>query len=249
MMHNANPRKIHLRDPEGGLCPKPFVIVILSAFLLFPALTTFHVPAWAEVSSNHVLSLARQMRSSFQAIDNYSCEVENIYFFGGFEEKRYHLKFYFKRKDLYRMDFVHPFEGMTIFYRGRDQDFTVRPVRAVSAFTLLFSITNPLFTSPSGQRLDQTSIEHFLDFLFKNLRAVKQGNPEWKEDDDRIVFWFWGMDYIEERLPEKYLITISKKFWLPLRFERYDIKGIPQEITVFSSYRINESLSEEFFTP
>ncbi len=249
MMPNVNLRKKHPPDPVGGLFPGPYLIIILSALIILLGLTTFPVTLWAEVSSNRVLSLARQMRSFFQTIDNYSCDVENIYFFGGFEEKRYHLKYYFKRKDLYRMDFVHPFEGMTIFYRGGDHDFSVRPIQAVSAFTLRFSITHPLFKSPSGQRLDQTSIEHFLDFLFKNLRAVKQGNPEWREYDDQITFWFWGMDYIEGRLPEKYLITISKKFWLPLRFERYDINGITQEITLFSDYRINEFLKEDFFTP
>jgi hypothetical protein len=147
------------------------------------------------------------------------------------------------------MDFIHPFEGMTIFYRVGDKDFTVRPIRAVSAITFRLSITNPLFKSPSGQRLDQASIDHFLDFLFKNLRTVTQGNPGWKEDDEKVLFWFWGMDYIKGRLQEKYLIAISKKFWLPLRFERYDLNGIPQEITVFTNYRINEPVGEEFFKP
>lgn len=249
MVHRPIPKRKQPPVPGGSARSKSFIIVLTWILITLTAPSPFLTEARAEVSSNPVLSLARQMRSTFQAVDNYSCEVENIYFSGGLEDKRYHLHFHFKRGDFFRMDFVHPFEGMTLFYRGGDRDFTVRPIRAVTAITFRISVTNPLFTSPSGQRLDQTSIEYFLDFLFRNLRAVKQGNPEWKENEEQIVFWFWGMDYIEGRSPEKYRITISKKFWLPLRFERYDLKGMPQEFTVFTAYRINEPLGEEFFNP
>jgi outer membrane lipoprotein-sorting protein len=249
MIHRPIPTGKHPSPPGGGTRSKSFFTVLPFLLIALAAPSTVSTEARAEVSSNTVLSTARQMRSSFQAIDNYSCEVENIYFFGGVEEKRYHLRFHFKSRDLIRMDFIHPFEGMTIFYQVGDKDFTVRPIPAVSAITFRFSVSNPLFKSPSGQRLDQTSIDHFLDFLFKNLRTVKQGDPLWKENAERVVFWFWGKDYIEGQLHEKYQITISKKFWLPLRFERYDLNGVPQEITVFSDYRINEPVGGDFFKP
>ncbi len=249
MVHRPIPTRKHPSVPEGSIQTKSFIVVLTWILIALTSPSPVLTEARSADSTNPVLSLARKMRSSFQAVDNYSCEVENIYFFGGLEDRRYHLNFHFKRGDFFRMDFVHPFEGMTLFYRGGEKDFTVRPVRAAPAITLRLPVANPLFTSPSGQRLDQTSIEYFLDFLFRNLRAVKQGNPEWKESEEQIVFWFWGMDYIEERSPEKYLVTISKKFWLPLRFERYDLRGVPQEFTVFSAYRINEPLGGEFFKP
>jgi len=98
------------------------------------------------------------------------------------------------------MDFIHPFEGMTIFYQVGDKDFTVRPIPAVSAITFRFSVSNPLFKSPRGSGSTRRASTISLDFLFKNLRTVKQGDPLWKEDAERVVFWFWGKDYIEGQL-------------------------------------------------
>ena len=64
-----------------------------------------------------------------------------------------------------------------------------------------------------------------------------------------MKFLFWAKDYIEEKSPEKYRISISKRHWLPIRIERYSLEGKPLETTGIKSYMINTHLEEKLFTP
>jgi len=91
----------------------------------------------------------------------------------------------------------------------------------------------------AGQRIDQTDMGYFVDFMSKNLKRVRQGEDEFYEDREQVKFLFWAKDYIEGKLDEKYRISISKKYWLPIRIERYSLGGRPLEKTEIKNYVIN----------
>jgi outer membrane lipoprotein-sorting protein len=110
-------------------------------------------------------------------------------------------------------------------------------------------IDNPIIYTPAGQKINQTDMEYFIKFLFKNVEKVKQKMDEFYEDEDQIKFWFWAMDYINEKDLEKYRIFISKRNWLPIRIERYHLEGKPLEVSMIQNYRINTGLKEGFFSP
>jgi outer membrane lipoprotein-sorting protein len=108
---------------------------------------------------------------------------------------------------------------------------------------------DPSIKSLSGQRIDQTDMGFFIEFLAKNVAGVRQEDNEFLEDGDPIRFLFLGMDYVEGRTPEKYRIHISKKHWLPVRLERYDLKGNLLEISIIQNYVINSHLQDHLFNP
>jgi outer membrane lipoprotein-sorting protein len=189
------------------------------------------------------------MESEFNATEDYACEVEQTFFQNGVEDQRYRFKFFFKRGKKIRVDFSHPYSALTIFYIGGEKEATVVPFRFMAGLRFRFSIDSPTIKTLAGQRIDQTDMGHFIDFLSKNLKRVKQGVDEFSEDEERVRFLFWAYDYIEEKSLEKYRISITKRHWLPIRIERYSLGGKPLETTDIQNYRINTQLDDKLFVP
>lgn len=147
------------------------------------------------------------------------------------------------------MDLIHPHKGTSIFYTEGDDEFSVRPFKSIPFFVFRVSVDNFLFKTPSGQRVNQTSIEYFVSFLVRNITSVQQGETDVHEEDMTIQFRLRALDYIDGKHPEHYRIVISKENWLPVRFERYNADNIPLEITVFKKYVLNDPFHDGFFEP
>jgi outer membrane lipoprotein-sorting protein len=199
--------------------------------------------------SNHILGVVQKMESAVQGMEDYTCEVEQLFFKDGVEDQSYRFKFYFKRKKKIRVDFSHPYSSLTIFYSDGDKEATVKPFRFMPALKFRFSIDNPMLKTLAGQRIDQTDMGYFIDFMSKNLKSIKQGEDEFYEDGEQVKFLFWAKDYIEEKLDEKYRISISKKHWLPIRIERFSLGDRPLEKTEIKNYTINTHLEDKLFAP
>lgn len=204
-------------------------------------------PAWAE--RNRILPVVQKMESSFDSVEDYSCEVEQVFYQDGKEDQRYQFRFYYKRNKRIRVDFISPYSGMSIYYQGGSREATIKPFRGLPSLKFRFSIHNPLIKTAAGQTIDQTDMGYFINFLMKNLKKVKQGEDEFYEDSVEVKFLLWAMDYIEDKKLEQYRINISKKDWLPVRIERFHSGGEPLEMTVIKDYVINGYLDGKFFTP
>ena len=189
------------------------------------------------------------MESAVKGMEDYTCEVEQFFYQDGVEDQGYRFKFYFKRKKRIRVDFSHPYSSLTIFYSDGDQEATVMPFRFMPSLKFRLSIDNPMIKTLAGQRIDQTDMEYFVDFMSKNLKRIKQEEDEFYEDGEQVKFVFWAKDYIEEKSNEKYRISISKKHWLPIRIERYSLEDRPLEKTGIKNYIINTHLEDKLFVP
>jgi outer membrane lipoprotein-sorting protein len=228
---------------------------ILKALLIFSAWVFIQIGLPAPCLSsdrfneNRVVGVVQKMESEFNATEDYACEVEQTFFQNGVEDQRYRFKFFFKRGKKIRVDFSHPYSALTIFYIGGEKEATVVPFRFMAGLRFRFSIDSPTIKTLAGQRIDQTDMGHFIDFLSKNLKRVKQGVDEFSEDEERVRFLFWAYDYIEEKSLEKYRISITKRHWLPIRIERYSLGGKPLETTDIQNYRINTQLDDKLFVP
>jgi outer membrane lipoprotein-sorting protein len=198
---------------------------------------------------NRALAVVQKMESAFKTVEDYTCEVEQIFYQNGEENRRFRFKLYFKRGKKIRVDFSHPYSSLTIFYSEGDKEATVLPFRFMPALKFRVMIDNPMIYTPAGQKINQTDMEYFIKFLFKNLEKVKQKREEFYEDEDQIRFWVWGLDYIEGKDLEKYRIFISKRNWLPIRIERYHLEGKPLEVSIIQNYRINTGLKEGLLSP
>jgi len=197
---------------------------------------------------NRLLSIIQEMESQFEALEDYTSEVDQIFYQEGVEDQRYRFKFYFKKNRL-RVDFSHPYSTLTIFYRQGDKVLTALPFRSIPIIKFHLSIDNPTVKTIAGQRIDQTDIGYFIKFLLKNLRDTKQKENEFQEDADQIRFLLWAADYITGKQREKYRIFISKKNGFPVRIERYSLEGLPIEIIDIRNYVLNGHLEDRFFAP
>ena len=198
---------------------------------------------------DRILAVVQRMEAAFKGVEDYSCEVELLFYQNGAESQRYRFKFYFKKEKKIRVDFSHPHPGLTILYKDAETKATVIPFRSSPAFKFRLSIDDPLMKTLAGQRINQTDMGYFIDFLSKNLRKVDQKENAFYEDEQRVDFIFQAMDYIEERSLEKYRISISKKYWLPVRIERYSSEGKLLEVTDIQNYVLNAHLEDKFFLP
>jgi outer membrane lipoprotein-sorting protein len=198
---------------------------------------------------NHIFGVVQKMESAVKEMEDYTCEVEQFFFQNGVVDQSYRFKFYFKREKRIRVDFSRPYSSLTIFYSDGDKEATVMPFRFMPALKFRLSIDNPLIKTLAGQRIDQTDMGYFVDFMSGNLKRVKQGEDEFYEDGEQVKFLFWAKDYIEEKSNEKYRISISKKYWLPIHIERFSLEDRPLEKTEIRNYIINTHLEDTLFVP
>jgi outer membrane lipoprotein-sorting protein len=200
-------------------------------------------------SEDRILVVAQNMETAFKKLEDYTCDVEQIFYQGGVENQRYLFKFYFKKEKKIRVEFSRPYSGLTIFYHDDEKEATVMPVRLLSGLKFRLSVDHPLMKTLAGQRINQTDMGYFIKFMFKNLRSVEQKENEFLENGERVEFLFWAWDYVEEKSAEKYRISISKKHWLPIRIERYDLEDRRLEVTDIRNYVLNAHLEDKFFIP
>jgi len=222
-------------------------LVFLIAFVLLAVLSSGSSSEGTD--KNQIVTIIQKTASAIKEMEDYTCEVEQFFFQNGAEDQSYRFKFYFKRRKRIRVDFSHPYSSLTIFYSDGEKEATVVPFRSIPSLRFRFSIDNPMIRTLAGQRIDQTDMGYFIDFMSKNIQRVKQREDEFYEDGEQVTFLFWAKDYIEEKSNEKYRVSISKKHWLPIRIERYSLEGMPLEITDIKNYLINSHLEEKLFVP
>ena len=198
---------------------------------------------------DRILAVAKNMEAAFKKLEDYTCEVEQIFYQDGVEKQRYLFTFYFKKEKKIRVDFSQPHSGLTIFYHDEDKGATVMPLRSIPGMKFRLSVDNPLMKTLAGQRINQTDMGYFIKFILKNLKSVEQKENEFHQDDERVEFLFWALDYVEEKSSEKYRISISKKHWLPIRIERFNLEDRRLEVTDIRNYVLNAHLEDKFFIP
>ena len=226
---------------------KGLLVFLLLAFSLVLLMSSAYSSERSD--SNHIFGVVQKMESAVKEMEDYTCEVEQFFYQDGVVDQSYRFKFCFKREKKIRVDFSRPYSSLTIFYSGGDKEAIVMPFRFVPSFKIRLSIDNPMIKTLAGQRIDQTDMGYFVDFMSKNLKRVRQGEDEFYEDREQVKFLFWAKDYIEEKSNEKYRISISKKHWLPIRIERYSLEDKPLEKTEIKNYIINTHLEDKLFVP
>jgi outer membrane lipoprotein-sorting protein len=201
---------------------------------------------------NRILAVAQKMASAFQSLGDYTCDVETIFYRGGQHGtgyERYRFKFYFKRNKKIRVDFSEPYPGTIVIYNEGKEGATVIPFGFMPGLKFNLSLKNPMVKTPSGQRLDQTDMGYFIDFVFRSLKKIEQKDGELGEESEKITFSLNALDHINREKLEKYRIVISKKNWLPIGIERYKLDGTPVESMRIRNYSINTQLDDHLFHP
>ena len=198
---------------------------------------------------DRILATAQKIISVIESVEDFICEAEVIYYRDGEEDKRYRITFYYKQMGKIRVKFSWPYPGVTVFYKAGNDKLTVKPFKFLPVVKFRFSINNPMVRTPSGQRIYQTDVQYFINFLFRNVKSIQEKENSFYEGEKQIKFMFHALYYIEDKRPEKYRVFVSKKNWFPTRIERYNLEGTPIEIMIFKNHIINPHLDDTFFRP
>ncbi len=217
------------------------------AFLLGAAISL--APSLPAQEKNRVQEVAEKMKAVFQGVEDYSSEVEQIYFKDGAEKERYRFKYFFKKPHRVRVEFIAPHSGLIVFYQGGEKQATLRPFPSLPALQFNLSIDSSILKTPTGQSINQTDMVFFIAFLFRNLAGVPQKDDQFEEQKDQVNFLFWGRDYVKAETPERYHIFISSQNWFPVRIERYSPEGRPMETSIIRNYVFNSHPADALFTP
>ncbi len=225
-----------------GAAAKVFFYAILVLILLPP-----ESPARTESERERILDAIGQMENSYRELRSYACDIEGIFFRSGRESERYVYRFYYRKPNLFRIEFREPYPGMTIFYSQGDKEFVARPFPMFPSIQFRFSVDNPLFRTPSGQRVNQMHLFYFLEFLRQNAGSIPQDDPDFKNDIGSLSFSVSSKDYAASGAMVRYRMHIDTRVWLPDRIERYDMAGTPLEFTIFRNFSVNPAVDEAFF--
>jgi len=220
-------------------------IPVYALLLLFTVVITVAQPD----EGRRISDVVEKMERSFKGIEDYTCEIEQIFYEDGTENQRYHFKYYFKKKKKIRVDFYSPYPTLSLFYSNRDTEVAVVPFRPMGLFQFRLSIDNPRVQTIAGQKINQTDMGYFIEFLSDNLKKVPQEEEDFEEDRDLVKFWFQAFDYIKGKTVERYRIFLSRENWLPVRIERYTRDKRLLELSIIKNYAINTHLEDKLFVP
>ena len=198
---------------------------------------------------SRVREVAEKMKEAFRGVEDYSSEVEQIYFKDGVEKEQYRFKYLFKKPGRIRVEFIAPHSGLIVFYQRGEKEATLRPFPSFPSLQFNFSTDSSIVKTPTGQSITQTDMVFFIDFLFRNLAEVPQKDDQFQEEMTQVHFLFWARDYVQGETPEKYHIFISRQNGFPVRIERYSPEGKPMEISIIRNYVFNSHPADSFFTP
>ena len=230
-----------------GAAAKVLLCVILA--LSFSAVLPPENQARPGPDGVRILEAIGRIEDAYRNLQSYECEIEGIYFHDGKEFQRYDYRFYFRKPNLFRIEFRRPYADLTIFYTQGEREFVARPFATFPSVQFRFSVDNPLFRTPSGQKVNQMHLFYFLEFLQQNARTLPQDDPDFESDGESLSFWVTSKDYATGGATVRYRMRIDTRVWLPDRIERYDMAGTPLEITLFRNFILNPALDEAFFDP
>ena len=170
------------------------LILFISIALL--TLQPMDCRAQGATDRERILDVIERIDEAYRKLQSYACDIEGIYFVSGRESERYEFRFYFRKPNLFRIEFRSPYPGVTIFYTEGEREFTSRPLAAFPSIQFRFSVDNPLFKSPSGQGVNQMHLFYFLKFLRQNTRNLPQEGADFRSNGETLSFWIHAKDYV-----------------------------------------------------
>lgn len=187
-------------------------------------------------SAARIVAISEKMIHAIEGMGDFSCEVEIHYYRQGQEHKRYRFTFSLEKKGITRIKFSRPYPGLTASYIQGDTMITVQPLPFLPFVKFRCSLYHNLVRSPSGQRMDQASIEYLSRFFYNSITSIQQKEHSISDGQDTVEFTFWAQDYIEGLEINRYHVVVAKDTWLPRQIERYDQLNQPIEVIIVSKF-------------
>jgi len=193
--------------------------------------------AAADISGDQIVAVSEKMIHVIEGLGDFSCETEVHYYHLGKEHQLYCFTFFWERKGTTRIKFSRPYPGLTASHKRGDTLVTIQPLPFLPFVKFRCSLYHSLVKSPSGQRMDQASIEYLSRFFYHNITSIQQKEHSFIDESATVAFTFWADDYTGGKEINRYQVTVSKDNWLPQRIERYNHLNAPIEVIIFKGFR------------
>lgn len=212
------------------------MFITLSALLNIEGAGQSASPVYS--SGDRIVALAEKMISVACGVEDFHCNTEIHYYSEGKKGKSYRFVFFTDKGGNVRLRFSRPYPGVSAFYQKGDEKVTVQPFRFLPIVKFRISLTNPRVISPSGQRIDQGTIDYLTRFFYQNCELIQKSENRFSDEGDRIDCMFWAKDYTGGEELNRYRLVVFKENWFPARIERYNQKEVPIEVITFKDYEI-----------
>ena len=131
-------------------------------------------PSRATSSGSKIVAVVQKMIAILDRVEAFECETEIQYYRNGEKYKRYRLSYGVEKKGTIRVKFSRPYPGAVVVYHSGDEELTIKPFTFLPMVQFRLSIYSALVKSPSGQRIDQCSIDYLTRFFYRNIELIRQ---------------------------------------------------------------------------
>lgn len=215
-------------------------LILLIVLLSCPILSY----ASAEVSLNSN-DLLKKMEAAYARVEDYqmNVEVKNYKSDGSSEIQKF--LYTFKKPKWIRIDFESPHSGMILIYPDKNGKVRVEPPGLARTFKFDLSPENPLLRTPSGQRVDQTSLELLIQNISHSLTDQRRG-PAHIDENAHVRIRVLATNHFRKGIVTLYQFFIDKHLWLPVEVEESTPEGQLERSIVFQHLRINTGVPASF---
>jgi len=191
------------------------------------------------IPAQRIVALSKKILNVFEGLEDFSCDVEIQYYRMAKEDKKYCFTLFRETPSVTRIRFSRPYPGLTATYKRGDTEVTIQPFLFIPFMKFKLSLYHSLLRTPSGQRMDQGSIEYLSRFFYNNINLIQQHESSFSEETDRVAFSFWAADYTGGKELNRYYVIVSKENWFPLRIERYNQNNVAIEVIIFKEFVVH----------
>ncbi len=199
-----------------------------------------------EESSLSTNDLLKKMEAAYARIEDYQMNVEVKNYKNNGSPEIQKFLYTFKKPKWIRIDFESPHSGMILIYPDRNGKVRVESPGLAHIFKFDLSPENPLLRTPSGQRIDQTSLELLIQNISHSLTDQRRG-PVHINENAHVRIRVLAVNHFRKGIVTLYQFFIDKHFWLPVKVEESTPEGQLDRTIVFQHLRTNAGVPDSFF--
>lgn len=182
----------------------------------------------------------------YRTVESYRVTIHSTHADG--EE---HIRYYYKKPGLVRMEFIRPHAGTVLIYNPYTENVRLWPFGVHHFPELSLSPGNPLIRSSRGQRVDHSDV----GTLFENVRTLREGGNaellgEERMDGRTVVHLVViGADDFSFAGVHRYELWLDIENLFPVKVISRDRQDAIIETVMMEALEINATLPETLFNP
>ena len=182
----------------------------------------------------------------FQTVESYRVTIRSFH-----DDSEEHIRYYYKKPGLVRMEFIRPHSGAVLVYNPSTRRVRLWPFGAGNFPELNLSPGNPLIRSSRGQHVDHSDV----GALLENVRMLREGGNAAvsveQSMDGRTVLHLdvTGADGVAVAGVHRYELWLDAANRFPLKVISRDRQDAIIETVLMEDLEINVALPQTLFDP